>query len=148
MRFQDFTDGTIPTLLVVESRRKTPWTKPEDIPFDPAGPLPELGGFVKGQFAFATAAGPSHKVNSAKIKDRLRWLILRNDGKDFAFDDAELPVAVLSGRTGLPIDRTDRGLANLRDLGLALRVYHDSHFNYPRFRGDWAGRQDAAQLAR
>ena len=132
LRFTDLTDNHFITLIVVESRRNTPWTKPEDIPFDPAGPLPELGGFVKGQFAFATAAHSTQKVNFAKIQNRLRWLILRNDGNLFLFDDAVLPTAILSGRTGLPIDRTDRGLANLKALGLAMRLYHDAHFEYPR----------------
>jgi hypothetical protein len=37
--FQDFTDGLSRTLLVGESRRCVPWTKPEDLPFDMTLPL-------------------------------------------------------------------------------------------------------------
>ena len=36
--FQAITDGTSNTLLIVESKQDTPWTKPEDLPFDPKHP--------------------------------------------------------------------------------------------------------------
>jgi len=41
----NITDGSSNTILVVEANRDIPWTKPEDLPFNPKGPLPELGGF-------------------------------------------------------------------------------------------------------
>jgi len=43
LKFQDFTDGLAQTLLVGESRRPVPWTKPEDLPFDMTIPLSGLG---------------------------------------------------------------------------------------------------------
>ncbi|APW61988.1 DUF1559 domain-containing protein [Paludisphaera borealis] len=43
LRIADFTDGTTNTLLIGESRRAVPWTKPEDLPFDGALPLHGLG---------------------------------------------------------------------------------------------------------
>jgi prepilin-type processing-associated H-X9-DG protein len=43
LRFQDFTDGPSKTVLVGESRRSVPWTKPEDRPFNMAVPLTGLG---------------------------------------------------------------------------------------------------------
>ena len=42
----DFPDGLAKTLLLVEGRTPVPWAKPEDIPYDPAGPLPDLGPAV------------------------------------------------------------------------------------------------------
>ena len=33
------------TILAVEAKREVPWTKPEDIPFNPELPLPQIGGF-------------------------------------------------------------------------------------------------------
>ncbi len=36
-----------------------PWTKPEDIPFDPNGPLPELGGYWENGFNAASPTGRS-----------------------------------------------------------------------------------------
>ena len=40
-------DGTSGTLLIVEGGTAVPWTKPEDIPYDPGKPLPQLGGLFK-----------------------------------------------------------------------------------------------------
>ncbi len=37
------TDGTSNTIMFVEASKAVPWTKPEDIPYDPAKPLPKLG---------------------------------------------------------------------------------------------------------
>jgi beta-lactamase regulating signal transducer with metallopeptidase domain len=74
------TDGTSNTLLVVESERNIPWTKPEDIPFDPNKPLPTLGGYVEGRFLAALADGSARRFETDKIKDLLKALIMRNDG--------------------------------------------------------------------
>jgi prepilin-type processing-associated H-X9-DG protein len=42
-RFQDFPDGLDRTLLIGESRRCVPWTKPEDLALDMSVPLTGLG---------------------------------------------------------------------------------------------------------
>ena len=39
------TDGLSNTIMAVEWQGNVPWTKPEDIPFDPNGALPAIGGF-------------------------------------------------------------------------------------------------------
>jgi Protein of unknown function (DUF1559) len=39
----DFPDGTADTFLVVEAATPVPWTKPEELVYDPNGPPPELG---------------------------------------------------------------------------------------------------------
>ena len=49
MKIRDITDGTSNTLMIVEAKRNIPWTKPEDLSFDPDKPVPELGGFVEGR---------------------------------------------------------------------------------------------------
>jgi hypothetical protein len=36
VQLREFTDGTSNTIMMVESTKATPWTKPEDLPFDPA----------------------------------------------------------------------------------------------------------------
>src|SRR5262249_29173622 len=42
LRMSSFTDGLSNTALVVEAA-PVPWTKPEELAFDPAGPLPKVG---------------------------------------------------------------------------------------------------------
>ena len=57
-----FFDGTSNTILLVEAKRATEWTKPEDIPYVPDGPLPAFGGFhgkpVAGFYALMADAAP------------------------------------------------------------------------------------------
>jgi hypothetical protein len=79
IKVSDIVDGASNTLLIVEAKRDIPWTRPDDIPFDPEKPLPELGGFVKGQFAAAMADGSARVFGGQKTQRRLRWLIMRND---------------------------------------------------------------------
>ena len=73
----DITDGTSNTLLAVEARREVPWTKPEDIPFDPQVELPQLGGFTPEGFnaALLRRVGPVHPEDGRS--DVLKALITR-----------------------------------------------------------------------
>ncbi len=47
---EDFTDGITHTILVVEAATAVPWTKPEELDYDPNGLLPPLGGHLSGGF--------------------------------------------------------------------------------------------------
>jgi predicted Zn finger-like uncharacterized protein len=49
--------GTSNTLLVVEAGEAVPWTKPDDVPYDPKNPLPKLGGQFPDGFHAAFADG-------------------------------------------------------------------------------------------
>ena len=80
IKLNQITDGTTYTVMLVEAKRNIPWTKPEDIPFDPDKPLPALGGFVPGQFGAAMCDGSFRLYDTGQIKDQLKWLIMRNDG--------------------------------------------------------------------
>jgi hypothetical protein len=74
-QFRDFTDGTSNSLLLVEAKRKIPWTKPEDIPFDPKKKLPKFGGHYDNIFLALLADG-SVRVLAENIKaDILKALI-------------------------------------------------------------------------
>jgi serine/threonine protein kinase len=44
LRVGDIPDGSSNTLLIVEGASAVPWTKPEDLVYDPARPLPKMGG--------------------------------------------------------------------------------------------------------
>ena len=75
--FRDITDGTSNTILVVEAQRDIPWTKPEDIPFDPEKDLPELGGYTEGGFHAAFADGSVKFIADAIEATTLKALISR-----------------------------------------------------------------------
>ena len=41
---REITDGTSGTVLIFEADTPVPWTKPDDLHWSPAGPLPHLAG--------------------------------------------------------------------------------------------------------
>jgi hypothetical protein len=53
-------------VTVVEAQEPAVWTEPNDLPFDPAKPLPPLGGVFPGGFHAATVFGHVEWVNEAK----------------------------------------------------------------------------------
>ena len=65
VKFAEVTDGTLNTIMFVEAKREIPWTKPEDIEYDPAKPMPEFGGFTNEgcNAGFADGVGPFHLVS-------------------------------------------------------------------------------------
>jgi len=79
--FADFRDGMSNTIMVVEAKRDIPWTKPEDIPFDPNGALPELGGFDPNDFNVAFADGSVRTISKRINPDVMRALITRAGGE-------------------------------------------------------------------
>jgi hypothetical protein len=80
-RVADITDGTSNTILVVEAAKAVPWSKPEDLAYDPNQPLPKLGGHRPGGFVAAFCDG-SVRILPQTIKEAvLRAVITRNGGE-------------------------------------------------------------------
>jgi prepilin-type processing-associated H-X9-DG protein len=77
----DFPDGTSNTIMIVEAADPVPWTKPADLPYDPAKPLPKLGGFFPGGFNAAFCDGSVHFLKTTIKPQTLHFLIGRNDGQ-------------------------------------------------------------------
>jgi beta-lactamase regulating signal transducer with metallopeptidase domain len=78
---RNFIDGTSKTILVIGAKRDIPWTKPEDIPFDPEKELPKFGGYHQGGFQVVLADGSVRFIAQAIDKMTLKALLTRN-GKE------------------------------------------------------------------
>ncbi len=82
----DFTDGKANTILVVEAATPVPWTKPEELEYDPDGPLPPLGGHFSDGFYAATANVSVRMIPKSVSEKTLRAAITRNAGDELGSD--------------------------------------------------------------
>ena len=81
MQMPDIADGTSNTILIVESARPVPWTRPEDLPFDADEPLPDLGNPAEGSFNAAFCDGAVHTIKRSAGEDLIRAAITRAGGE-------------------------------------------------------------------
>jgi prepilin-type processing-associated H-X9-DG protein len=80
-RFADFTDGLSNTLLVVEAAEGVPWTKPDELEYDPEKPLPKFGTFSNGGFNALFGDGSVRFILPSIAEKTLRALITRAGGE-------------------------------------------------------------------
>lgn len=74
-KLEGITGGTSNTIMIVEAKRDIPWTKPEDIEYDPAKPLPKLGGIFEDGYSAAFADGSVRFMANDLNEQVLRALI-------------------------------------------------------------------------
>lgn len=77
-----FPDGTSNTILIVEAGPPVPWTKPEEIPYDPDAPLPRLDPLFPDLIRIAFADGHVQYVRKDINKSALHAAITRNGGEE------------------------------------------------------------------
>jgi len=75
---ENFPKGLTNTLLVVEAGEPVPWTKPDDLVYDPSGPLPDLRCLFKDGFRAGLATGERRFVGKDTSEAVLRWVISRD----------------------------------------------------------------------
>jgi len=83
---RDVTDGTSNTILAVEAQRDVPLTKPEDIPFDPKLPLPQIGGFTPDGANVLFGDGSVRYIRKTISPAALKALITRAGGEVISSD--------------------------------------------------------------
>jgi hypothetical protein len=76
----DFPDGTANTLLIVEAADAVAWTRPDELVYDPKGPLPRLRDAKDGPNV-ALTDGSVRALPRSLDEATLRALITRNDGR-------------------------------------------------------------------
>jgi hypothetical protein len=81
IRIADITDGTSNTILAIEGSQSVPWSKPEDIPFDPAKPAPKIGNVYENGINAALCDGSVHFLSKSIAPETLKALITRNGGE-------------------------------------------------------------------
>ncbi len=70
-----FSHGPSQPILIVEAADAVPWTKPDELTYDPNGPLPKLGGHFSGGFLAVRTNGFVMFVPSATPEATLQGLI-------------------------------------------------------------------------
>ncbi|MDB5313653.1 MAG: hypothetical protein JWO38_7855 [Gemmataceae bacterium] len=78
----DFPDGTSNTMLVATAAEAVPWTKPDELTFDPDKDMKKLLGFFPGDVCPVGLADGSVRALSKRIsKETLNAAITRNGGE-------------------------------------------------------------------
>ncbi len=80
LKFADFLDGTSNTLALVTAATAVPWTKPDELEFDPEADMRKLLLFRHGRCPIATVDGGTRLLRKAISEETLRYAIMRADG--------------------------------------------------------------------
>lgn len=81
LNFADFTDGLSNTWMVVVAKQAVPWTKPEELPFDPKKNMGDLLGQVGDVWQAAFADGSVRNYLKLPKANTIHALITRNGGE-------------------------------------------------------------------
>jgi hypothetical protein len=80
------TDGLSNTIMFVEATQSVLWIQPDELPFDPNGPLPTLGMPTNDYFFLYTADALGRPQPKTMKPKNLRAAITANGGETFTWD--------------------------------------------------------------
>ncbi|MCI0456272.1 MAG: DUF1559 domain-containing protein [Gemmataceae bacterium] len=80
-RVGDITDGTTNTIMAVEAKEGVPWTKPDELPYDPKKPLPALGGLSRDGF-HVLLADASVRLLSPRVPEEILRALITSSGAE------------------------------------------------------------------
>ena len=87
-KFAEFTDGTSNTILVATAKDAVPWTKPDELAFEPDKDMATLLGFFAGDVCMVGFADGSVRALSKKLsKATLHGAITKAGGEVLGDDD-------------------------------------------------------------
>jgi hypothetical protein len=84
--FAQITDGSSNTIMVAEAAEGVPWTKPDELEFDPMKELPRLGKAFKGGFHAAFGDGSVRFLRETLPAQTLKALITKSGGEVVSID--------------------------------------------------------------
>jgi uncharacterized protein (TIGR03067 family) len=113
-------DGTSNTVMVVEANEPTIWTKPDDLPYDPAGPLPKFGVAPAG-FNVLLVDVTVVFVRSSVPEKVLRPYLTGNNG---------MPREPLDKKEPSPAEK-DAAAAQIHVLTMAVQAYRVKNQEFP-----------------
>jgi hypothetical protein len=87
IQLRDIADGTANTIMAIEAKKPVPWTKPEDLAYDPEKPLPKFGGVFAHGFNVLVADGDARFIQKGFNEAAMRAVITRAGGEQTSFND-------------------------------------------------------------
>lgn len=85
LQLRDIQDGTSNTALVAEAAEPVIWTKPDELAFEPKGPLPRVGGvFIDGVHVLL-GDGAVYFLPKSMEQQKWRGLMTASGGEVFTF---------------------------------------------------------------
>jgi hypothetical protein len=98
--FRDFSKGPKGTILFVEAGEAVPWTKPDELNYDPKKPLPKLGGLFADGFYAGFGDGAVRFIPRDIDEKLLRSMIERNAEKQMDRYPKKVDVEALRRQAG------------------------------------------------
>jgi hypothetical protein len=81
VKISQILDGTSNTIMIAEASEGVPWTKPDELEYDPNKPLPKLGKQNPETFLVAMADGSVRTISKKISEKTLRAAITRDGGE-------------------------------------------------------------------